>query len=345
MSDVVRLGIIGAGAIAQSYIKALEVCPVGKLTAIADLRTDVAKAVSESAQCRSYASHLELAEGKECDAVIICTPPSAHSDIAQAFLERGIPVLCEKPLSTDSATARSVCEQARRQGVGLAMASKFRYVEDVIRAKSIVASGLVGEVILVENTFAATVDMSRRWNSDPAISGGGVLIDNGTHSVDIIRYLIGPIVELTAFEGKRVQKLPVEDTVTLFMRTEGGADATIDLSWSINKEQDSYIRVYGSHGIVQVGWGASRYRQLTSQDWIVFGRGYDKIAAFRGQLANFCNHVRNGEPLLISPEDAIASVEVIQAAYQALHKRQWVSLRSTRTRGAVLQMASAQAGL
>jgi predicted dehydrogenase len=341
MSDVVRLGIIGAGAIAQSYIKALECCPVGKLTAIADPRTDVAKAVSESAHCRSYASHLELAERNECDAVIICTPPSAHADIAMAFLERGIPVLCEKPLSTDLATARSVCEQARKHGVVLAMASKFRYVEDVIRAKSIIASGLVGEVFLVENTFAATVDMSRRWNSDPSISGGGVLIDNGTHSVDIVRYLVGPIVELMAFEGKRIQELPVEDTVTLFMRTEGGADATVDLSWSISKEQDSYIRVYGSHGMVHVGWGASRYRQLRSQDWIVFGRGYDKIGAFRGQLLNFCNHIRNGEPLLISPEDAIASVEVIQAAYQALHKRQWVRLRSPRVRGTVLQMASA----
>ena len=61
MSDVLRLGIIGAGAIAQSYIKAFETCPVAKLSAIADPRTDVAKAVAESAHCRSYGSHLELA--------------------------------------------------------------------------------------------------------------------------------------------------------------------------------------------------------------------------------------------------------------------------------------------
>jgi predicted dehydrogenase len=93
--------------------------------------------------------------------------------------------------------------------------------------------------------------------------------------------------------------------------------------------------------MVHVGWGASRYRQLTSQDWIVFGQGYNKIAAFRGQLMNFCNHIRNHEPLLITPQDALASVEVIQAAYQSLHKGQWVKLRPARARGVVMQIASA----
>jgi predicted dehydrogenase len=341
MSDLMRLGIIGAGAIAQSYIRALETCPMAKLHAVVDPRPDVARAVAESARCESYASHLDLAEREDCDAVIVCTPPSSHADIALTFLAKGVPVLCEKPLSTDVATARALCEQAQNKGASLAMASKFRYVDDVIRAKSIIASGLVGDVILVENTFAATVNMSRRWNSDPAIGGGGVLIDNGTHSVDIVRYLVGPVLEVMAVEGKRIQDLPVEDTVALFMRTEGGADARIDLSWSIDKEQDSYIRVYGSHGMVHVGWAASRYRQLTSPDWIVFGRGYDKIAAFSSQLMNFCNHIRHHEPLLITPQDALASVEVIQAAYQSLHKGQWVQLRTPRARSAVMQIASA----
>jgi predicted dehydrogenase len=340
MSELLRLGIVGAGGIAHSYIEALNSFQVAKLAAIADTRSDVAQAVSESAGCRSYASHLELAEREECDAIIVCTPPSCHADIALAFLERRIPVLCEKPLSTDVATARSLCEQAQANGTPLAMASKFRYVDDVIRAKSIVASGLVGDVILVENTFATAVNMSRRWNSDPVISGGGVLIDNGTHSVDIVRYLIGPVIQVIALEGKRAQGLGVEDSVALFMRTEAGADARVDLSWSINKEQDSYISVYGSHGIIQVGWAASRYRQLTSPDWIVFGRGYNKIAAFRSQLLNFCNHIRTGEPLLITLEDALASVEVIQAAYKSLNSGQWVDVRPARARRAVARLAS-----
>jgi predicted dehydrogenase len=125
--------------------------------------------------------------------------------------------------------------------------------------------------------------MSNRWNSDPAVSGGGVLIDNGTHSVDIIRYFLGPIAEVLAVEGRRVQTLAVEDTVQMFVRATSGARGTIDLSWSLDKERDSYIEIYGSNGTVRVGWKESKFRQATSHDWVVFGSGYDKIGAMRAQ--------------------------------------------------------------
>jgi len=339
MSELLHFGIVGVGGIAHSYIEALKTSKVAKLIAVADTRSDVGLAVAESVGCRSYTSHLELADSAECDAVVVCTPPSSHAEIALTFLERRVPVLCEKPLSTDVESACSLCERAQANGVPLVMASKFRHVDDVIRAKSIAASGLVGDIILVENTFATALDMSHRWNSDPAISGGGVLIDNGTHSVDIIRYLMGPVTQVIAVEGARVQELQVEDSVTLFMQTERGADARADLSWSIDKERDSYITVYGSRGIIQVGWAASRYRQLTSPNWVPFGQGYDKIAALRGQVINFCNHISIGETLSITPKDALASVQVIQAAYESIDSGRWVAVRPSRAEIPLVQEA------
>src|SRR5215208_6993799 len=166
--------------------------------------------------------------------------------------------------------------------------------------------------------------MSRRWISNKAASGGGVLIDNGTHSVDIIRYFLGPIDDVLAVEGRRVQTLAVEDTVQLFVRTASGARGTIDLSWSLDKERDSYIEIYGSNGTVRVGWKESKFRQATSPDWVVFGSGYDKIAAMRAQVENFCAALRGQEPLLIAVDDAIASVAAIEQAYRSLDTAQWV---------------------
>ena len=326
MSGPLAFGLVGAGRIAQSYVTAFDGLPEARLVGVADVRPDAAASLAEAARCESYASHDALAGRDDLEAVLVCTPPATHAEVARSFLERGVSVLCEKPLAVNSADAHRLADTAKARGLTLAMASKFRYVDDVIRAKSIVASGILGEIILFENVFASRAEMSHRWNSDPAVSGGGVLIDNGTHSVDIIRYFLGPIAEVLAVEGKRVQGLAVEDTVQMFVRAASGARGTIDLSWSIDKERDSYIEIYGSHGTVRVGWRESKYRQVTSPDWVVFGSGYDKVACLRAQLENFCRAVRGEERLLITAEDAIASVEVIERAYLSLGRSTWVGV-------------------
>lgn len=327
MNTPLSFGLIGAGRIAQSYISAFETVADARIVGVSDVRPEAAAAAAETARCESFHSYESLAGTVE--AVLICTPPAHHAEIAMHFLERGVAVLCEKPLAITAGEARLLLDTAKANSVTMTMAAKFRYVDDVIRAKSIVASGILGEIILLENVFASRAEMSQRWNSDPRLSGGGVLIDNGTHSVDIIRYFLGPIAEVLAVEGKRVQALAVEDTVQMFVRAATGARGTIDLSWSIDKERDSYIEIYGTEGAVQVGWKESRYRQAASPSWVVFGAGYDKIACMRAQLVNFCGAVRGEERLRITADDAIASVEVIEKAYQSLDRAQWVAVNGS----------------
>ena len=324
MIGSLAFGLIGAGGIAQSYLQVFSGLEVGHIAAVADVRLDAATSAAESVGCDAFGSWEALAERPGLDAVLICTPPSTHAEIATHFLVRGVAVLCEKPLAVDLATAQELASLSEANGTMLTMASKFRYVQDVLQAKSILASGILGDVILFENVFASWAKMSNRWNSDPAIAGGGVLMDNGTHSVDILRYFLGPIDEVLAVEGKRVQNLAVEDTVQLFVRTESGVRATVDLSWSLDKERDSYIEIYGSNGTVRVGWKESKYRQTTSPDWIVFGQGYDKVAAMRSQVENFCRALRGAERLRITLEDAMASVAVIEQAYRSLALSGWI---------------------
>jgi predicted dehydrogenase len=321
-----RFGIVGAGAIAQVYAEVFKNLEDARLIAVADVRAETAQALSEGIGCQSYNSYQAMAKKEKLDAVIICTPPVTHPEICLHFLERKVHVLCEKPLSIDVKSARLMVAAAKNLDLKLTMASKFRYVEDVIRAKSIVASGILGEIVLFENSFTSRIDMSSRWNADINISGGGVLIDNGTHSVDLMRYFLGPLAEVQVVEGKRLQGLAVEDTVRIFVRSTSDIMGSIDLSWTINKELDSYIHIYGSHGTVFVGWKESKYRQSSSRDWIVFGKGYDKLQAFRSQIKNFCMAIVGEQPLLIDAEDALASVEVIEATYAALRQNQWVAV-------------------
>jgi predicted dehydrogenase len=326
MSNKVRFAMVGAGAISQSYAQAFEKCQDAQLVAVADVRPEAAKALAQGFNCPSYDCYKKMAEGEKFDAVIICTPPVTHLEISTYFLGRGVNVLCEKPLSIDSTSSQKMLDAAHASGAKLTMGSKFRYVDDVIRAKSIVASGILGEIVLFENAFTARVDMSTRWNSNPKISGGGVLIDNGAHSVDIMRYFLGPIADVQVIEGKRIQGLAVEDTVRVFVRSTAGVMGNVDLSWSINKELDSYINIYGSNGTISVGWKESKYRQSASREWVVFGKGYNKVQAFGSQLDNFARNIRGEEPLLITAEDALASVQVIEAAYSSLREHHWVGV-------------------
>jgi predicted dehydrogenase len=323
-----RFAIVGAGAISQGYAQAFQDCEEAEVVGVADTRGNAARSLAEVLGCDTYESHVALMDGCDIDAVLVSTPPSSHPEICLDFIERKIPVLCEKPFSITSKEAEQVLNAARDSGVPITMASKFRYVNDVVKAKQIVDSGILGEIVQFENVFAARVDMSDRWNSDSAISGGGVLIDNGTHSVDIARYFLGPLAEVLVMEGKRSQGLDVEDTVRISVRSEQGVIGNIELSWSINKELDRYIGIFGSRGTVLVGWKESKYHQSSSPDWVEFGQGYNKVQAFRSQIENFSRAIRGQEALLINPDDAYASVRVIEAAYESLREDHWKSVRN-----------------
>jgi predicted dehydrogenase len=262
------------------------------------------------------------------DAALVCTPPSSHEAVVCQLLGARKHVLCEKPLATSIDAARRMLDVARQTRMVFTMASKFRYVADVREARALVAGGEIGELVFVENSFTSHVDMRDRWNSVAAISGGGVLIDNGTHAVDILRYFLGNLRDVQIVEGRRMQGLAVEDTVRLFVHNDKDVMGASDLSWTIDKELETYLRVYGSTGTILVGWKESKFRHRGDPEWQTFGSGYDKVQAFRDQLSNFCGAIRGTEELVITPRDALASVEVVQAAYSALEHARWERIES-----------------
>jgi predicted dehydrogenase len=330
---ILNFGLIGAGAIAKTHVEAFAQRPDARLLAVADVNAEAAGKLADLANAKAFGSVDELLNsGLALDAVVICTPPATHEDIALACVNRGLHVLCEKPFAMDAASARRMVRAAVKADVILTMASKFRYTPDVAAAKRIIESGALGEILLLENVFASRVDMRNRWNSQPTVSGGGVLVDNGAHSVDLLRYFLGPLAEVNAVEGKRVQSLAVEDTVRLFVRSQAGVVGSIDLSWSMNKEVDAFLSFYGSEGVLHVGWKGSKYRLHTDNEWLPIGAGYNKVEAFSRQLANFCGAVRKEEALVIGPDDAIASVDAVEAAYRSLRRCRWTSLKAPRRR-------------
>ncbi len=171
--------------------------------------------------------------------------------------------------------------------------------------------------------------MRGRWNSDPKIGGGGVLIDNGTHSVDIVRYLLGPIKRIHASAGKNIQGLPVEETAGISLVTESGVMGTVYLSWSIKIEEAGYINIFGSDGALTLGWKGSKFQHNGHSEWVSFGSGYDKIGAFKNQVSNFAGTIRGGDNPIITADDGLASVKAVEAAYRSMSEGNWVELEET----------------
>jgi predicted dehydrogenase len=323
-----NFALIGCGRIAQTYLEAISTISECTLKGVADVRGKTARSVAEQYGCKAYTDYHQLLEGNRIHAAVVCTPPNTHAEISTFFLENGVHVLCEKPFALDSKAAEEMVNKAEEKSRFLMMASKFRYVDDIIKAKGIVESGILGDIVLFENVFCSKVDMRDRWNSKKEIAGGGVLVDNGSHSVDIARYLLGPIVKVQAQEGKNVQKLQVEDTSRLYFRTQSDIMGTVDLSWSIHKEQESYIDVYGTEGVLSIGWKCSKYRQSEKLDPVRFGKGYDKISAFIRQIRNFIGTIKGSEMPLINAKDGLESVKVIEAAYRSASMDKWVEVES-----------------
>ena len=127
-SGKIRFGLVGAGQMAQSYALAFKGSESAQLVAVTDVQNNTARTLAEAAGCQSFESCEAMADGISLDALIVCTPPVSHPDVSVYFLERRIPVLCEKPFSIDLDSATRMVAAAQKTGVLLSMASKFRYV-------------------------------------------------------------------------------------------------------------------------------------------------------------------------------------------------------------------------
>ena len=326
MSDV-RLAIVGAGGIAKAYGEILGgAYPVPATgVGVVDVRDDAAAALAGPLGVPTFASAEALLASGAPDAVVLCTPPNTHRALAATFAAAGVHVLCEKPLAVDRRAADAMVATAAAAGTHLGMATKFRFCADVLAVTELVADGSLGALRLVENAFTSRVDMSQRWNADPAVAGGGVLVDNGTHSLDLLRFLLGPLGEVLAVETARPTGMVVDDVVHVHVRTESGVDASVDLAWSIDKSLADFLRVYGTDGEARVGWRESAWRRYGGE-WQSIGGGYAKHPAMGGALAQFCRAVAGAEPLEVPATEGVAAAVAVEAAYESLRRGGWVKL-------------------
>lgn len=196
---------------------------------------------------RSYSSYEALLRDPEVQVVYLATPNSLHAPQTIAAAEAGKHVLCEKPMALSVAEAEAMVEACRRNGVKLGVGFHLRHHPAHIEARRLVASGVVGEVVLAQAQFAWGAPARTGWWRDPQMVGGAYsLMTHGVHAIDLLRYLLGQeIVEVAAFTDGQTPERPLDMLTLGLMRFQGGAFGYFACGRRVPHSLNSVI-VYGS---------------------------------------------------------------------------------------------------
>jgi len=315
-----RFGIVGLGWIGSRYLVASRGMADLVVAGVVD---ELSERLPADGSVEAFGSYQEMAEQVPLDAVVVCTPPVTHPDVAGYFLDRGVAVLCEKPFAVSAAAAERMCDHARAQSVPIAMATKYRCLEEVRSARSLISEGTIGDIVSFEIAFTNNRDMRASWHSDRQISGGGVFTDAGAHAIDVITYLLSPPSELLAVAGMPVQHLAVEDSAHALIRLSDGTIGAALLSWNGDWGHDYYAVVEGTTGVIRLGWQSSEYRTVATNGWQQIGRPYSIERPLAYQLLNFGSALRGETPFIASAPEALANVMAICAGNDSLASGCW----------------------
>lgn len=313
----IRVGIIGCGLMGNMHLTAYKKNPDVEIVAYADTDPDKTKSISQRVKGNVYASHKDMFTKEQLDGVSICTVPLTHREIVLDALEAGVNVLCEKPLTVSVTEAEEITQKARQKNKLLLTAFKFRFFEEVQRAKELLDKGSLGKITCFRLMFGGYINMEGSWYANKEISGGGVIMDNGPHAFDLIRYLFGEIKDISA-QLTRLQDIDVEDTARLNLVLENGAAGTVDISWSTPVPSVHYLEIYGTEGTALLDFNGFSYKFKTWNEFKRVANIRNSKEAFAKQIDHFVRAVKNNTPTAVHNKDGLEAQKIIEKAYNPI---------------------------
>lgn len=255
--EPLRAAIIGCGLIGQKRARSL---PGGRLVACADMVPERAAALAATVEgCVPYGNWRQLLERTTCDVVIVATLHNSLAEITAASIAAGCHVLVEKPAARRVAELEPVIEAAQAGGVLVRVGFNHRYHRALRKARALVDEGAIGELMFIRGRYGhgGRLGYEGEWRADPEISGGGELIDQGPHLIDLARWFLGDFPSVDGFAATFYWNMPVDDNAFMLLRTAEGKTAFLHVSSSEWKNMFS-LEIYGRNGKIDIsGLGGS----------------------------------------------------------------------------------------
>jgi len=349
-AEMLRFGILGCGVIGPHHARAISALESAELVAVADVVPELAEELAGEYGCSYYASLEQMLSGVELDAVCVCTPSGMHAEGALAALEAGKDVVIEKPLDVTLKAADRLIEVQRATGRRVAVVSQHRFDAATRAVHEALRRGEFGRLTSgsaeVRWWRSQSYYDSGGWRGTWELDGGGVLINQAIHSIDLLQWLMGQVLEVTAYTGLLAhERIEVEDTAVAILKFANGTLGTIVATTAAYPGLTARIAVHGDRGSAVIdddeltyfhvagegqegdaygaGGGENQAEQVVKRHGEAAagsGAGADPGSlsmAHRDQIQDFVEAVRDGREPLVNLQEGRKPLAIIQGIYES----------------------------
>jgi predicted dehydrogenase len=333
-------GVIGAGGIAdrRTIPEGLVPSAMCNLVAVMDIDAGRAWSVAERHGVPAYDTSVEaLLARQEVEAVYIATPNHLHKEQVLAAAAAGKHVFVEKPLALSVADAEEMVDACERAGVKLMVGYLMRFHAYHRHLKAMIEAGDLGQVVFGRAQLTCWYPpMEGAWRQNLALGGGGAFIDMGTHCLDLLEMLIGRARQVSAFMGTLTHGYEVEDSATVLVEFEGGAQGIVDVNFNVpDAAAQNVLEVRGSVGAVladhtigqepdgrMVAWlpktvGGYDAAQARTEQGVRREIDVTPVNTYRAEVEHFVECIESGAEPLTGGKEAIRFVQVTERVYEA----------------------------
>ena len=321
-----KIAVVGCGDISIVHFEAIASIPGAELVAVADADPATLGAAAERYGVPGFADHQQLLATVEPDVVHVCTPHDQHADVTVACLEAGVAVVQEKPLAHTVAEGDRIIQAAETSGSKIGICFQNRYNATAMAVRELLDSGRLGAVLggsgIVLWHRPAAYYQARPWRGRWPTSGGGVMINQAIHTLDLLQWFLGDVDRVDGrVDRRRLDgRVEVEDTAEMVLEHASGArsvmfatnanvvDSPVTLE-IVTEEATLFIR-----GDLTINFADGRVEQVAERVAVSGGRAYWGVS-HQLLIKDFYDHLADPEPFWIGPHEAAKTLKIINQLY------------------------------
>jgi UDP-N-acetyl-2-amino-2-deoxyglucuronate dehydrogenase len=252
MSEKLRFGIVGCGVIGPTHAEAIAHLPEATLVSVADTKPEQAQLMAQKYHAKAYASLQAMLANEQLDVVNVCTPSGMHGEHACQIMRAGCHVIVEKPMEITHERLDEMLRVQQETGRKLAVISQHRFDEASMQIHALIEEKAFGRLVLgnalVPWWRSQQYYDSGAWRGTWELDGGGILMNQSIHSIDVLQWLMGPVKSVYAYTDTLVHRMETEDVAVAVLRFANGALGTISATTGAYPGVTTLIQICGDQG-------------------------------------------------------------------------------------------------